>query len=70
MKAEAKREENKIKVSGLVYAFTWTTLHEHDQAYVHSLDHTHMGFCPKTLETQKTKQDQNINSSNLTCFKT
>ena len=47
VKVEAKIEENKIRVSGLVHAYTWTTLCAPDQAYIRSLNYAHVGFCPE-----------------------
>jgi len=50
-KAEAKTEENKTRVSGWIHAYAWTTLRAHNQAYVRSLDHAHVGFKTQILTT-------------------
>ena len=46
VKVEAKKT-NKIKVSGQVHAYTWTSLHAHNQACVTRQDNTHASSCPE-----------------------
>ena len=52
---EIRIEIEKIRVSELDHAHTWTSLHAHNQACARSQDYAHVGFSPETLATQKLK---------------
>ena len=60
MKAELKKKEKKISVSGQRLTHTRTSLRTHNQACVCGQDYAYVGSCPKTLKTPKTGQNLKI----------